>query len=66
MALEFPNSSRSYDESKSRINFWGCDRTIEVSYFIGVDALKRFNKNVIAQETKLLEVFDTEIEKYVR
>lgn len=63
MALEFPNSSRSFDDSKSRINFWGYDRTIEVSYFIGADALKRFNKDVGTQETELLEVFDAKIDK---
>ncbi len=63
MPLEFPNSSRSFDESKNRINFWGYDRTIEVSYFIGVDALKRFNQKVATQEAELLKVFDSEIEK---
>lgn len=63
MALEFPNGSRSFDESKSRINFWGYDRTIEVSYFIGADALKRLDKNVGTEESELLAVFDAELEK---
>jgi hypothetical protein len=63
MALEFPNSSRSFDESKCRINFWGYDRTIEVSYFIGADVLKLFNKDVGTQEADLLEVFDAKIDR---
>jgi hypothetical protein len=63
MALEFPNNMRSFDDSKSRINFWGYDRTIEVSYFIAADVLNRFNKDVGTQETELLEVFDENIEK---
>ncbi len=63
MALEFPNNMRSFDDSKSRINFWGYDRTIEVSYFIAADVLNRFKKDVGTQETELLEVFDDNIEK---
>ena len=63
MALEFPNNMRSFDDRKSRINFWGYDRTIEVSYFIAADVLNRFNKDVGTQETELLEVFDENIEK---
>jgi hypothetical protein len=63
MALEYPNSSRSFDESKSRINFWGYDRTIEVSYFIGADVLKLFKKDVATQEDDLLRVFDANIDR---
>jgi hypothetical protein len=63
MSLEFPNSSRSFDDSKSRINFWGYDRTIEVSYFIGAEALKRLDKKAGTQESELLAVFDADIEK---
>jgi energy-converting hydrogenase A subunit M len=63
MSLEFPNSSRSFDNSKSRINFWGYDRTIEVSYFIGADVLQRFSKDLGTQEAELLEVFDAKLDK---
>lgn len=62
MSLEFPNSSRYFDASKSRINFWGYDRTIEVSYFIGADVLKRFSEYVGEGEAELLKVFDANIE----
>ena len=29
MRLSFPNPSRSFDASKSRVCFWGYDRTID-------------------------------------
>ena len=39
MRLSFPNPSRSFDAGSSRVRFWGYDSTIEISFFVEVDAL---------------------------
>lgn len=62
MSIQFPNASRSFDESKHRINFWGYDRTIEISFFIEYDALKSFNNKLGNTEAELLSAFDSEID----
>ena len=41
MALNFPNNSRSYDETRHAVRFWGYDSAMEVSFFVTVDALCR-------------------------
>jgi hypothetical protein len=58
MSLSFPNPSRSFDASKSRVCFWGYDRTIEVSFFVEADALKRLCPDMTGAETGFLKVFD--------
>jgi len=58
MRLSFPNPSRSFDASKRRVCFWGYDRTIEVSFFVEADALKRLRPEMTGAETGLLEAFD--------
>lgn len=58
MKLDFPNPSRSFDESGERIRFWGYDRTIEVCFFVECEALKRLSPNMGASETGYLEAFD--------
>ncbi len=61
--LNFPNASRSFDEAKNRICFWGYDRTIEISFFLGIDALQQINKDVGSTESELLSTFDASIEQ---
>jgi len=39
MAINFPNSSRSYDVTRHAVRFCGYDRSMESSFFIMVDAL---------------------------
>jgi hypothetical protein len=58
MKLDFPNPSRSFDESGERIRFWGYDRTIEVCFFVECEALKRLAPNMGASEKGYLEAFD--------
>ena len=58
MKLSFPNPSRSFDDSGKRIRFWGYDRAIEVSFFIGVDALKRLCPKMVDADTGFLKAFD--------
>ena len=59
MRLSFPNPSRSFDASKSRVCFWGYDRTIEVSFFVEAAALKRLCPEMTGAEAGFLKAFDT-------
>ena len=58
MRLNFPNNSRSYDESRNSVCFWGYDSTIEVSFFVQADALMRLSPNLENTEPGCLKVFD--------
>ncbi len=59
MKLHFPNPSRSFDASSSRILFWGYDSTIEVSFFLEAAALKQLYPDINDAEAELLKAFDT-------
>jgi len=63
MKLHFPNPSRNYDETSSRILFWGYDRTIEVSFLLEAAALNRLYPDMNGTETELLKAFDTTRER---
>lgn len=58
MHLSFPNPCRSFDESGSRIRFWGYDRAIEVSFFVESDALRRLCPGLDTAEAGFLKAFD--------
>ncbi|MCG6866832.1 MAG: DUF1488 domain-containing protein [Thiogranum sp.] len=58
MRLNFPNPSRSFDASRSRVCFWGYDSAIEVSFFVESGALQRLCPEMSGAETGLLEAFD--------
>jgi hypothetical protein len=57
-SIQFPNASRSFDESKNRVCFWGYDNTIEVSFYVGVEALQRIRKGIGSAESEILVAFD--------
>lgn len=63
MRLSFPNQSRSYDDSKNRICFWGYDKTIEVTFFVEVDALKKLSPKLSEVEAGYLQAFDSKRKK---
>ena len=58
MSLSFPNPSRSFDASSSRVLFWGYDSAIEVSFFVEANALKRLCPEMSGAETAFLKAFD--------
>ena len=58
-AVTFPNASRSYDATRRAVAFWGYDRSMENSFFMTWDALKRIQPNLVADEAGLLRVFDS-------
>lgn len=58
MKLSFPNPSRSFDASKNRILFWGYDKTIEITFFVELDALKQLVPDMNSVESGFLKAFD--------
>ena len=58
MRLSYPNPCRSFDASSSRVCFWGYDGTIEVSFFVGMDVLKRLRPDMSDTESGFLQAFD--------
>jgi hypothetical protein len=58
MRVSFPNPSRSFDASRSRVCFWGYDSTIEISFFVEAGALKRLCPEMTGAETGCLQAFD--------
>lgn len=58
MPINFPNFSRSYDATRNAVRFWGYDRSMESSFFMTADALKRIQPNLLADADELLRVFD--------
>jgi hypothetical protein len=58
MKLSYPNPCRSFDPSSSRVCFWGYDSTIEISFFVGIDALKQLCPDMSDAESGFLQAFD--------
>ena len=57
--LSFPNLSRSYNSTRRAVRFWGYDSSIENSFFITEDALKRVHPGMRCDETGSLSAFDS-------
>ena len=58
MPINFPNISRSYEATRGMVRFWGYDRSMESSFFVAVEALKRIAPDLRPDETGYLHVFD--------
>lgn len=58
MKLSFPNPSRSFDSTSNRVQFWGYDRTIEVSFLVDGDALEKLCPDMSHVEAGFLDAFD--------
>jgi len=56
--VEFPNQSRSYDPTLRAVRFWGYDRSMENTFLVTSDALRRMEPNLQADEASVLRVFD--------
>jgi hypothetical protein len=57
--IDFPNHSRSYDQTRRAVRFWGHDSAIEASFFIAEDALKRIQPDARPDESGFLNAFDS-------
>lgn len=62
-ALNFPNESRSFDETRRRVCFWGYDRAIEISFYVASDALQAINPDMEGTAEGILQSFDTARER---
>jgi hypothetical protein len=58
MTLSFPYPCRSFDATRSRVCCWGYDRTIEISFFVGEEVLKRLCLDLAGAEAGFLKAFD--------
>jgi hypothetical protein len=58
MGVNFPNLSRSYDATRRMVRFWGYDRSMETSFFVAEDALKRIEPGLDSDENGFLRAFD--------
>ena len=58
MAVIFPNTSRSYDQTRDAVRFWGYQSSIECSFFVTAGALRQVQPNLQADEAGLLDAFD--------
>ena len=58
MDLIFPNESRSYDATRNAVRFWGYLSSIECSFFVTAEALKRIHPRPVNDTTSLLDAFD--------
>ena len=56
--VTFPNQSRSYDPTLRAVRFWGYDRSMENSFLVTSDALRRMEPDLQADEASVLRVFD--------
>lgn len=63
MRLSFPNNSRSYDESRNCVCFWGYDSTIEISFFVEAAVLMQLCPDMESVEPGFLKAFDAALER---
>ena len=62
-ALNFPNPSRSYDETGHGVRFWGYDRTLEIAFFLEEGALSKVHPDTTVTEAGFLNTFDANRER---
>lgn len=58
MKLHFPNTNRSFDARWGCVRFWAYDESLEIPFFIDVDALTHLAPQSALDEHGLLNAFD--------
>lgn len=58
MALSFPNASRSYDETHSRVRFLGHDGMFEIRFYVLAEVLAGEHTQRTLSENDYLASFD--------
>lgn len=56
--LHFPNPSRSFQQARAMVQFWGSDHAMEVSFYVTAGALKHLQSNLVPTEAGFLNAFD--------
>ncbi len=63
MALEFLNDTRSYDDSRQCVSFWGYDSAFEVMFRLDHTALSSFAGQQQLSEPTALKAFDANLDQ---
>ena len=63
MTVSFRNQSRSYDATQKGVRFWGYDRSMEASFLVTADALRRIVPGMASDAADLLRAFDSNRER---
>ncbi len=58
MTLNFPNQSRSYDQTRQCVRFWAYDDALEIPFFVEEEALYDSDPAAANGEAELLSAFD--------
>jgi Protein of unknown function (DUF1488) len=58
MTLHFPNASRSFDQTRRCVSFWGYDSAFEIAFHVEERALQKISPAVQPNEASLLNAFD--------
>jgi hypothetical protein len=58
MSLSFPNPSRFYDTTRRAVRFWGNDSSMEFSFFVTEESLRRLQPDIRFDEADMLAAFD--------
>ena len=61
--LNFPNPSRSYDETRHGVLFWGYDQVLEISFVVEESALSKICPETKTDEAGFLNTFDVNRDK---
>ncbi len=59
MTLNFSNPSRSYDETRTCVRFWGYDGSLEIPFFLEDGAMHRISPETRQNAAALLTAFDS-------
>lgn len=63
MAIKFPNQSRHYEATRHAVRFWGHDRSMESTFLVTVEALRRIQPNLRLDAADILRAFDVNRER---
>jgi len=63
LSVNFPNQSRSYDATRRAVRFWGHESSMEWSFYMTEDALKRIRPDITPDEPGFLSAFDANRER---
>lgn len=61
--LNFPNPSRSYDETRHGVLFWGYDQALEVAFVVEESALSKVGLETKTDAAGFLNTFDINRER---
>lgn len=59
MALNFPNPVRSFDPGRDCVSFWGSDASLEITFQIEIEALRKLGAGTGDSEAHMLATFDS-------